>query len=251
MKILLIILGFFICSVTYGQTPSQFLKMVDDETAFGQNIPQGSMLTDMKSFKRYIVLKPLSATKTIKNCVKLLLDESHVMNPDGSVNAVTATAEIKEIGANSSSHYIGEIITTDDPALTTDDGLAIAIWTEGGVETVLLLALQNAGNGAWDGTTGTPLASQGWRLPTIFELNVCLNSVTIINTILGEANGFVVVDPVTLSEADPIGIYWSSSEPVPGAPATGSGYYKNFKLNATGTKVKSTSYSRHYVRIHQ
>ena len=235
-QIKLFIVLLFTCALANGQTPSMFLKMSKDDVAFGQNLPAGTLLVDMNTYKRYLVLLPLDGAKTIKNCIKLLFDEKHALLPDGSISSLYLTAEIKEIGTNSSNHYIGEIITTDDPtaAVTADDGLVVSIWSDNGVEKVLLVALVNAAPGFWDGSTD----SRGWRLPTIWELTTCFNSTSIINTLLGETNGFLSTST-----------YWSGSEVFSGSATA---YTKDFSLNNTLPKTKTTfSANKHYVRIHQ
>lgn len=224
MKIKLIFIYIVFTIVANGQTPSSFLRMATTATQFGQNVPQGTILVDMQSLKRYMVLAPLTSTKSISNSNKLLLDGIHV-DPDGT------TAEIREIGTNSSTHYLGEIVTTDAVG-TDDDGIVIAIWTKDGIEQVLLTALADATPGVW--STSAPGL---WHLPSITELTTCFNTAIIVNTVL-PTNGF---------KAD---YYWSSTELLP-LPAT-KAYAKGFvRGDVPAPYSKANTWNIRYVRIHQ
>ena len=167
MKIRLIVFALLICNAVIGQTPSLFLKMAATGTTYGMNIPKGTLLVDLSTNKRYLVLTPLAASKSISSSNKLLLDGITV-DPSGT------TAEIKEVGTNSSSHYIGEIV---------DGGIVVVIWTELGIEKVLLAKLTDEAPMAWaSATNDTDPAT--WSLPTIWESNALFNSSLIVNTVL-------------------------------------------------------------------
>ena len=75
-----------------------------------------------------------------------------------------------------------------------------------------------------------------WYLPASWELNMCYNSATVVNRILGSTNGFV----------NGSNFYWSSTE----NNATGA-FYLNFGFGtqAPSNKATSTYYVR-AVRIH-
>ena len=231
MKTIFLTFAILMCISTFGQTPTSIIRLANTSTVFGQNVPKGTILIDMTSRKRYLVLLPLSGTKKIDDCIRLLLDNEHTL-PDGATNL----AEIKEIGTNSATHYIGEKITSDAVG-TDDDGIVIAVWSDNGVEKALLVALTNPSPATGTFTTADPNV-RVWRVPSVWELNACFNSVLIINSILGDVNGFGV------------GSYWSSTEST-ALPLPGTGFSKSFTTGATANNSSKTlSFKKHYVRTH-
>ena len=194
MKIKLFIFAVFACLMVQGQSPSLFIKMATTATAYGQNLPVGTLLFDRQSLKRYITLTPLLATKSISTSNKLLLDNISIDRPLGGSDG----AEIKEIGTNSSSHYIGEKIASDGGSGPVD-GIVVSIWTQDGLEKCLLAALADGSPTAVSYAAATSAIPAGWHLPTIWELTACFNNTLVINTILG-SNGFKGQ------------VYWSSTD---------------------------------------
>ena len=226
MKTIFFTIAILMYVSTFGQTPTTIIRLAGSSTVFGQNVPRGTILIDMTSRKRYLVLLPLGGTKKIDDCIKLLLDNQHT-SAGGSPDA----AEIKEIGTNSATHYIGEKITSDAVG-TDDDGIVIAVWSDNGIEKALLVALTNPtpSTGAWE---AAPVDVRAWRIPTVWELNACFNSVLIINSILGDVNGYGV------------GSYWSSTD----TPALG--FSKSFTTGATANNsAKASVFKKRYVRTH-
>ena len=230
MKTKLIFLALLFCTLAKGQTPSLFLKMETTATPYGQNLSVGTLLFDRESLKRYIVLSPLASTKSISNSNRLLLDGVHIEVPAGSSTPAT-TAEIKEVGTNSSEHYIGELIASDGgggPA----DGIVVSVWTENGVEKCLVADMVEtpASPSAWSAS----LPPAGWHVPSRFELETCFNSVLIVNSILG-SKGFKYVN------------YWSSTDGSDNTVAL----YINFYIGLPSEELKTnaTCFFK-YVRIH-
>ena len=225
MKTILFTIAILIGVSTFGQTPTSVIRLAGPATAFGQNIPRGTILIDMTSRKRYLALLPLAGTKFIGNCNKLLLDNKHTSD-GGSAE----TAEIKEIGTNSATHYIGELISSDGVGT---EGIVIAVWSQDGKEKALLVALTNSGPGIFE-PVPSGQSDKEWRLPTVWEINACFNSVVIINSILGDVNGFTT------------GSYWSSTE------STGTqAFSKSFTSGATDkTSAKGSFFKKHKVRTH-
>lgn len=233
-KILLFTFSFLLSVVAFCQTPTSLVRVSTSGTAILQNVPKGTILIDMASRKRYLVLLPLtgSPTTTIDGCIKLLLDNKHT-----STGASETLAQIKEIGTNSMSHYIGEEITTDAGGIS-NYGIVVAVWSNGGVEKALLVAETDADAGATSNMTGyvTPVDVTQWRVPTLWELNAVFNSSVIINSILGD------VSPNGLS----ITKYWSSTA----GSIAGQNYYKDFATGSSNGISKGTSYRKRYVRTH-
>jgi hypothetical protein len=147
---------------------------------------------------------------------------------DGSETKVTAGTTIIVTGAGttanpyvfiSSAHYIGEIY---------GGGIIVAVWQESGVETGLIASLTDLSSMEhWSNVTGTligpaaqsPVLGQAntdaiiaqsghissaaklcadytsgiysdWYLPAAWELNQCYNAASVVNTMLGAADGF-------------------------------------------------------------
>lgn len=230
MKIKLIIVFLFFSAFVHGQTPSMFLKMETTAALYGQNLPVGTLLFDRETLKRYVVLEPLVSSKSIATSNKLLLDNSSIDRPLGG----TAPAEIKEIGTNSSTHYLGELIAVDGGSGPAD-AIVVSIWTQDGFEKTLVAALTDASGTAAAWSVASSSAPSGWHLPTIWELTACFNNALIVNTILG-SNGFKNA------------IYWSSTdEPSDATQALA----KSFTLGQIGPYDKvGDSYFYRYVRIH-
>lgn len=217
MKIRLFISSLIIClcSSLFAQSPSNFFRLDNADTVFGQNVPKGTILLDLYDKKQFLVLEPLGSSKTINLCSKLLLDGT-------TIDPVSATlAELKEVGTNSSSHYVGELI---------DGGIAVEIWTQGGVEKVLLADMVNKGPSTF---AAIPAPTGSWRLPTIWELNSCFNAGLIVNSFATEP---------FLYET-----YWSSSVAV----LNTSYYTRSFitGLSFATAKGTGTLYTR-FVKIH-
>jgi hypothetical protein len=170
MKISVLLIGILLSVLTYGQGPSMVIKVLDATTTFKQNVSQGTILIDLSAKQQYLVLQPVASTFSINTCSLLLLDNVTVQG--------TPPAQIKKIGANSSINYIGERIASVDGGAI--DGTAIAVWTQDGIEKVLVAALEDSGA---SGTYGSVTPPAGWRLPNFWELNVMYNQSLIINAI--------------------------------------------------------------------
>lgn len=160
-------------------------------------------------------------------------------------------------GSGLFTHYIGELY---------GGGIVVGVWMSGGVEHGLIASLVDLSTSSkWSnvataiGTSaqdvingnGNTLAIEqqvghtesaallcdayvaggfsDWYLPTYWELKMCYNSSFIVNTILGNANGF-----------KPAGIYWSSVE----VPAN-----KAWRIPfTTGVPIAAAKTSLGYVR---
>lgn len=202
MKIYALIVGFLLSAFAFGQAPSMVIKLSSDATTFKQNVSAGTILIDLNGKQQYLTLSAIDGSKSINNCCLLLLDDT---NTQGGCSP----AEIKKIGANNQVHYIGEKMASVDGG--TVDGIVVAVWTQDGVEKVLLANLTDSGPG-----TGGPysistalisaLSPAGWRLPTFEELNLVYNQSMIISSVLGPTGTLKALK------------YWSSSPEPSGTP---------------------------------
>lgn len=123
MKFRALLIAVFFSAWSFGQTPILSFRITDENTEFSQKIPAGTVLLDMTALKQYLTLVPLPTptVKTIKQCEKLLTNNSN-----------TLTAQLKEINVNSSAHQIGDLY---------GGGIIVAVWSENGKESGLIASL--------------------------------------------------------------------------------------------------------------
>ena len=176
-----------------------------------------------------------------------------------SGNGTTATPYVINATTSGFTHYIGELY---------GGGIVISLWKENGVEHGLIASLTNLNSSVYSNVIGivgnyeaegptnglvntnaivlqsghTTSAAKvcvnysvdgydDWYLPAILELRQMYNVAFIVNTVLGDADGFLFRD------------YWSSSE-----VGTDKAFVLNFQMGNTGIISKSQSYSVRPVR---
>lgn len=217
---LLLIIGLFV----KGQQPSVFLKLTNKNITFSQNLPIGSYIIDVETFKQYVTLKtlPSGAAVSIASCEKLLLNSSNV-----------STAHLREINVNGAAHHIGDLYL---------GGIIVAVWNEGGVEKGLIASKKDVivGRARWNSnnTADYPLAineidglinkanvvttsaisnamylaqnfdgASGWYLPAKWELSACFSAAPIVNQILNND-----AEPINTKGFQTDNPYWTSTQ---------------------------------------
>jgi hypothetical protein len=153
---------------------------------------------------------------------------SQLLSVPYAMHAKTAETVLGGGGGDGFTHYVGELY---------GGGIVVFVWKEGGVEHGLIASLTNVNTSAqWSSVTAagigtaaqspiggqantTAMINQGdvsgaaylcdnysaggfddWYLPSVWELTQCYNAAFVVNSVLGNTNGFRVA------------MYWSSTE---------------------------------------
>lgn len=126
----------------------------------------------------------------------------------------------------------GIVWTTDDYQWTTVPGGATSL-IDGLANSNAIVAQAGAGTTYAAGLCRAYSAGgfNDWYLPAVWELNQCYNAAFVVNTILGEKNGF------------PFAGYWSSTE-----FSNSSAWVQDFDNGNTGVSPKGNNYRVRAVR---